>query len=252
MLNAESQAVVDQLVPLLRQFARSEYGIAVGGAHAKGTEDAESDLDLYVFARDVQPKAERARLATQWSPDIAGLVTWGNDTPFIQGGTDFYYRKQKVECWLRNSEHINRAIAECKEGVVRREFVTWTTTGFYNHCCLSDLKAMIPIEDPSGLLSRWQSEIAAYPPRLQQTIVRTHLSAARFWPSNFHYNSAIERQDVIYAVGIVQQVIHNLIQVLFALNKVYFPGGQETGRRARSSGALASTLRGADTGLDAP
>ena len=122
-MTAEVQSVLDQLIPLLRQFARSEYGLALGGAHAKGTDDEESDLDLYVFARDVHPNVHRTRLATQFDPGIEGLVSWGVDTPFVQGGTDFTFRKRKVECWLRNSEHIDRAIAECKEGVVRREFV---------------------------------------------------------------------------------------------------------------------------------
>ena len=48
-----------------------------------------------------------------------------------------------------------------------------------------------------------------------------------FWPDNFHYKSAVERGDAIYAMGIVQQVIHNLIQVIFALNQTYFPGDKK-------------------------
>ncbi len=227
MLNLASRSIVDQLIPLLRRFARSEYGIAVGGAHAKGTDDPQSDLDLYVFARDVLANAERSQATSRFSPDVEGLISWGEDDPFVQGGTDFYYRKQKIECWLRNSASIEDALSECRGGIVKREFVTWTTTGFYNHCCLSDLKAMIPVEDPSGLLARWQREIAVYPPRLREAIVRTHLSAARFWPHNYHYTSAVERQDVIYTVGIIQQVVHNLIQVLFAVNEVYFPGDKK-------------------------
>ncbi|HET7461087.1 MAG TPA: hypothetical protein VFJ82_07555, partial [Longimicrobium sp.] len=41
---------------------------------------------------------------------------------------------------------------------------------------------------------------------------------------NPHYLTAIERVDVIYVAGIVQLVVHALAQVLFALNRVYFPG----------------------------
>jgi hypothetical protein len=108
--------------------------------------------------------------------------------------------------------------------MVKREFATWTTTGFYNHCCLSDLTVMLPIEDPFGIIARWKSAVASYPPKLREAIVRHHLPAAGFWPDNFHYLSAIERQDVIYVTGIVQQVVHNLVQVIFALNETYFPG----------------------------
>ncbi|MHB9034786.1 MAG: DUF4037 domain-containing protein, partial [Anaerolineae bacterium] len=70
-------------------------------------------------------------------------------------------------------------------------------------------------------------EIAVYPPKMREAIIKAHLSAARFWPHNFHYASAVERQDVIYTSGIVAQVVHNLIQVLFAINQTYFPGDKK-------------------------
>jgi hypothetical protein len=37
MLDAKIQTIVDELMPLFRQFPQAEYEIAVGGAHAKGT-----------------------------------------------------------------------------------------------------------------------------------------------------------------------------------------------------------------------
>jgi hypothetical protein len=227
MLKPETRALVDELIPLLAQFCLEEYGIAVGGAHAKGTDDIESDLDLYVFTANAHRNNERSRLATEFSPDITELISWGPDDPFVQGGTDFYYKGTKVECWLRNRQIIDRAIADGREGIVTRELVTWTITGFYNHCALSDIKVMLPVVDPAGIIAAWQSEIAVYPPKLKSMIISTHLWAARFWPSNFHYASAVERQDVIYTSGIVQQVVHNLIQVLFAINQTYFPGDKK-------------------------
>ena len=86
---------------------------------------------------------------------------------------------------------------------------------------------MIPVDDPFGILSAWQQVIDEYPPKMQAAIIEKHLSGARFWPNNFHYSSAVERQDIIYTTGIVQQVVHNLIQVLFAVNKCYFPGDKK-------------------------
>jgi hypothetical protein len=227
MIPEPIQRIVSALLPLVRQFAQGDYAIALGGSYAKGTADDEADVDLYLFAHAVLPKQERTRIASAFSPGIEGIRSWGDDAPFTNVGTDFRFRGRNVECWLRNVEHIERSIAECRDGVVRREFVTWTTTGFYNHCCLSDLTVMVPLDDPFGIIARWKSQVATYPPKLRQAIVNQHLSAAEFWPENFHYLSAIERQDVIYATGIVQQVVHNLVQVLFALNEVYFPGDKK-------------------------
>jgi len=218
------QRVVSDLVPLVRRFARGEYAIALGGSYAKGTADDEADVDLYLFAHDVLPGEERTRVASAFSSEIESIVSWGEDAPFSNAGTDFRFRGENVECWLRDIGHIERSIAECREGVVKREFVTWTTTGFYNHCCLSDLTVMAALDDPFDVIARWKSAVAAYPPKLRKAIVGQHLAAAGFWPENFHYKSAIERRDVVYVTGIVQQVVHNLVQVVFALNEVYFPG----------------------------
>ncbi len=220
-------SIATALLDLVRSFARSEYGIALGGAHAKGSVDDESDVDLYLFATAVRPNEARARLVEAFSPEVERVVCWGADTPFAQAGSDFRFRGRQVEVWLRNADRISAAIAECQAGVVRRDLVTWTTTGFYNHCCLSDIRVMIPLADPAGLLARWKGQVATYPPALRRAIIDQHLPAARFWPHNFHYSSAVARADVIYATGIVQQVVHNLIQVLFAVNEAYFPGDKK-------------------------
>ena len=219
--------IVNELLSLFRQLPIGEYGIALGGAHAKGVDDAESDVDVYVFAHEVLPNDERARLAASVADASPPMSIWGQTAPFDQAGTDFYVRGIKIECWLRNADHIAATIAECREGVVRRDLVTWTTTGFYNHCALSDVYHMAPVEDPAGLLAHWKADVAVYPPKLREAIIACHLPAAHFWPRNFHYASAVERADIIYTTGIIQQVIHNLIQVVFALNGAYFPGDKK-------------------------
>ncbi len=221
---------INELVPLLRQLVRDEYGIALGGAHAKGVDDVESDIDLYVFTRRMLPNDERAKLCAQFNPDISEIVCWGDvrdDGAFEQTGSDFLYLGRKVECWSRDIDFIEGIIDECRRGIVRQELVTWTVMGFYNHCALSDIRNMVPVDDPSGLLLGWKTKASVYPPKLREAIISRHLNAARFWPDNFHYKSAVERCDVLYTTGIVHQVVHNLIQVLFAINETYFPGDKK-------------------------
>jgi hypothetical protein len=228
-MTTDLTSTADILLPLLRQFSRGEYGIALGGAHAKGVDDAESDIDLYVFARDILPADERRRLCEAFGVDGASLTVWGDDAEFVQAGTDFYFQGYKIECWFRNISYIDGIIAECRAGIVKHSLLTWTVMGFYNHCTLSDLHNMRPIDDPHGILARWQSEVRVYPPKLREAIISRYTRAAQFWPDNFHYKSAVERADAIYTAGIVQQVIHNLIQVVFALNRTYFSGDKKLG-----------------------
>lgn len=72
MLPPRIAAIVDELVPLVRQFARTDYGIGVGGAHAKAAHDAASDLDLYLFTEAVAGGDERTRRIKAFGTFVAG------------------------------------------------------------------------------------------------------------------------------------------------------------------------------------
>lgn len=216
--------LVQALLPLLRQFCPPEYGMALGGSYAKGIGDAQSDVDVYLFATNSLAGRRRAELVTEVVGEGARVTSWGTDEPFVQGGTDFWYQDHKIEVWLRNSRHVADTIAACKQGRIQREWVYWTVMGFFNYVLLADVQAMQIVEDPCGILAGWKREVLQYPDALRQAILARFSAEAGFWPENFHYRSAIERADVIYTSGIAHQVVHALIQVVFALNKKYFPG----------------------------
>lgn len=217
-------ALVREILPLLRGFVVGGYGIALGGSHAKGSSDALSDVDVYLFSDGVVPGARRAELVTGALGAAAGAVSWGRDDPFVEGGTDFACRGVRVECWLRSTERVERTVAACRRGEVRREYAVWTVMGLFDHVALADLRAMRIVEDPEGTLMRWKEEVAAYPEPLRDALLRRFMAEAGFWPDNFHYRTAVERADLLYTSGIVQQVLHALVQVVFALNREYFPG----------------------------
>lgn len=216
--------LIPDLLPVLRRCCRGSCGIALGGSHAKGAADALSDVDLYLFASAVLPARQRTALVRDALAHAVGVVSWGADDPFVQGGTDFEYAGQRIECWFRDVGHVESALRESLEGKVRREYVAWTVMGFFGHTVLADLHTMQIIEDPDGLLARWKAATAVYPEPLRDAIVGRFLGEALFWPGNPHYHAAVERGDGIYTSAIVQQVVHALIQVVFALNRAYFPG----------------------------
>lgn len=234
MANVDVHEAIEALQPLLRRFVRGDYGLALGGAHAKGKADAELDLDLFLFGPLIEPDAERSRLAAEFAPEIGDVFSVSGSVPFVQAETDFTYSGLQVECWIRDSRAVEQTIDECCAGIIRRDFVVWTIGAFYNHCLLADLSLMAPVDDPVGMLSGWKERTRRYPPELRAAIIKTHLNAARFWPHNFQYPGAIARLDAIYCAGSVQQVVHHLIQVVFAANEVYFAGDKK----------LAEALRG--------
>jgi len=216
--------LIPDLIPLVRRFAIGAYGIAAGGSHAKGIGDAQSDVDIYLFAEDVFPPGERSAWTEQLVGPAAQVTSWQRGDGFVEGGTDFWYQGQRIETWLRSVRGVDATLSACLSGQIRRDCVTWTVMGFYNYVILSDIHVMRILEDPAGILARWKGQVAEYPSALRQAIMRQYLQEAKFWPENFHYRSAVERADVIYTAGIVQQVLYALIQALFAFNAVYFPG----------------------------
>ena len=221
--------LVNEVIPLLRQFCVGEYGIAIGGSHAKGISDEQSDVDIYLFAKLILPCDQRSALIEHEIEKPGQVKSWGNDVEFVEGGTDFWYAGRKFECWLRNVQYVEKTLQMCEQGQVERTFVVWTVMGFYNYVVLSDIHGMQIVEDPYGFLGRWKAQIAKYPAALREAIVGRYLADAQFWPENFHYRSAVERGDILYTSGIVQLVVYALIQVVFALNRVYFPGEKKVG-----------------------
>lgn len=220
----DAELIARELLPLVRRFARGPCAVALGGSCAKGHPDAHSDVDIYLFADSVLPGAERDALVAEMVGAGAEPDSWGSDDLFEQGGTDFVYRGVPVECWLRRAQHVEAAVAEALRGEIRREYVGWTVMGFFNHVVLADVHSLRIVDDPGGVLARWKAGLAAYPEPLRRAIIRRFMGEAGFWPANVHYHTGIERVDVVYTAGIVQLVVHALIQVLFALNREYFPG----------------------------
>ncbi len=218
------EQAVRELLPLLRQFCIGPYAIALGGSHAKGISDLLSDLDVYLFASQVISGPRRTELVEETLREMPQAISWGTDEPFVETGTDFWYHGSRVEVWLRNSHHVEDTIAACRQGLIRRDDTIWTVMGFFSYTVLADVQAMQLVEDPYGMLSRWKVEVQQFPEALRSAIVRRFSREAAFWPRNLHYLSAVERGDIIYTSGVVQRVLHALIQVAFALSQQYFPG----------------------------
>lgn len=223
--------VVAELEPLVRGFCPGPCAIALGGSHAKGGGDGRSDVDIYLFADRVLGGARRTELVTAGLGAESEALSWGRDEPFEQGGTDFVHRGLRVECWLRSTRMVESILADCRAGRITREYVPWTVMGFFNYALLGDLESMRIVRDTEGTLARWKAEVDPYPERLRIAIVHRFLGEAAFWPGNPHYAAAVERGDALYAAGIVQQVVHALLQVVFAMNRRYFPGEKRLAER---------------------
>ena len=218
---------IETLVELLKETTEGKCAIALAGAHAKGTADASSDIDLYVFAERAKPRAQRLDLicgiadpgTTPWVDDF-DAAPWG-------GGMDFLYQGTPVEAVGRTLDRMDRVVGDCLEGKFEIIPATWTSNGYYTFIYLCELSFIKPVWDPDGVLAAYQEKASVYPEPLRRAVLETFLGRAGTWIDNFHYESAVRRGDILFTAPIVLHTIMDMVQVVFALNRVYFTGDKK-------------------------
>jgi hypothetical protein len=219
--------LVTVMLPLLHKLCDGRVSVAIGGSRAKGSADRWSDLDVYLFSMTVLSRLDREAVVSTMLPNVSNVTSWGCDDPFLEGGTDFTVDGVRVECWHRNEASVEEKVQASLNGEVRRQYSAWAVMGFFDHTVLADIRSMQIVADAQGTLDRWKKQVSNYPEALRQSLLHHFMREAAFWQNNPHYRSAIERVDLIYTTAIVQHTLQALIQVLFALNRAYFPGEKQ-------------------------
>lgn len=219
--------LVTPLLPLLHKLCDGRVSIAIGGSRAKGSADQWADLDIYLFSTTVRTRPDREALVSALLPNARNVTTWGCDDPFVEGGTDFLLDGIRVECWHRNEASVEAKLCAALNGEITRQYSAWAVMGFFDHTVLADIRTMHIVADAHETINRWKQAVRVYPEALRRSLLQRFMREAAFWPNNPHYLSAIERVDLIYTSAIVQHTLQALIQVLFALNREYFPGEKQ-------------------------
>jgi len=245
-MTPELSRLIDRLLPLAASFATGPAAIALAGAHAKGVADAQSDLDIYVFAEVWLDDATRRDLARQAIPEAEGLRCWAA-LPAL-AGTDFKVGTQEVEMSMHALGPLRQTVARALEGEVERHYETWTPNGYYSDCELADVANVVVLSDPAGLLSPLVDAVRVYPPKLKQRLIADGLRSAGFWIGNFHLETALSRADGFYLQSMMQQIVNDLVHAAFAINEVYFPGDK---KMSKQLGKLPRLPEGFQAGLDA-
>ncbi len=222
------QKKIDELVEVIRQTTEGKCAIALAGAHAKGTADASSDIDFFVYAEGAKPYEVRKKLICSmadegtwpWLDKTFDAAPWG-------GSMDFMYQGTPVEVTARTLAYTEKVVGDCLDGRFQIIPATWTSNGYYTFVYLCELSFVKPVYDPDGVLAALQEKARIYPEKLRQAVMDTFLGRAGTWIGNFHYESAIRRGDLLFCAPIVQHTVLDMVQVIFALNRRYFTGDKK-------------------------
>lgn len=202
-MSGDIQAVIDEFVPIFKQFAGGRYAVTLGGSHGKGSADRDSDLDFRLFAEEL------GSLPELWKAIEGPMAAWKAKGITVDG------------VWPRTVAEIEGTLAQWLDGRTDGDPLVWTVWGYH---LPADVYYQRVIEDPFGLIAGWKARLRTYPPRLKQGLLAKHLGSLRYWRQDYHYISKVKRKDAVFLASLTARLVHDLIQVLFAINETYYVG----------------------------
>jgi hypothetical protein len=203
------QEVIDDLMPIARKLAegRGKYAISVGGSQGKGLSDGHSDVDFRLFHEKDLPWIDTN--PDIWKDYFEAEARWKKKGINIDG------------IWSRKIAMIDASLNKILEGDPAPDDIIWTIWGYH---ILPDIHHQAILEDPYNIIADWKKRLSVYPPKLKKALLEKHLASVRYWRHDYHYQNKVKRGDMVFTAGLSSKLVHNLIQILFALNHTYYVG----------------------------
>jgi len=228
MIESEEAQIIKELIKVLKRMADGPCCIALAGAHAKGCADSKSDLDFYMIIKKPAPFLKRLHIIRKAADSISSIsMSKSFDEAPYGGSIDFLYKGIPIETTVHTFERLSQRVEECIDGKFEVIPQAWTSNGYYTFIYLSELAFVKPLWDPEGLLAKYQEKARHYPEKLRRAVIKHFWDRANTWLDNFHYDSAIQRGDILFTAPIVLHTVLDMTQVIFALNRVYFQGDKK-------------------------
>jgi hypothetical protein len=182
--------------------------IALTGSVSRGVADEDSDIEVVAWA-DAIPGADARRA---WLRAIGGS-DFAPEAHTSQDGTVWEWSRYRG-VWLETGwQAIGR-----HEAVLRAILASEVTD--HRVLITADATARaLPLRS-EGLLARWQAQLASYPERLQERLVR---AGARRWNYAISYWSLGRRGDRVGAAERLLADVHSILRIVFAVNRVWEP-----------------------------
>lgn len=215
-----------ELVSLLSQQLGAIPGVkavVLGGSHARGHAQPESDIDLGIFYSEAAPFSIQSirdlaeAVNDTAGPVVSGFYGWG---PWVNGGAWLTIGGQRVDFLYRSLEHLERVIAETEAGRYELDYTQQPPFGFFSATYLGEIAICVPLFDSEARLDVLKRRVAVYPEALRKSVVQDYLWAAEFGLAAFARKFAA-RADAYGTAACLTRTVNQLVLVLFALNRKY-------------------------------
>lgn len=200
--------LIATMTPLIADLAENGNGaVALAGSRGKGRSDEQSDYDFRVYADGYR------------GPDIRQTEQWQRFEAAMQEWEARGFRMDGV--WMRSYAGVRRDLNAWLIGEAVPKTFEWTIWGYHLPTDLANQQITF---DPEGVLAGWKQQLAVYPEALRVSVLQQYREVLQYWARDYHYESKIARRDLVFLVGLTGKLANAILQVVFALNRAYFPG----------------------------
>lgn len=204
---SSTDQLIAEMAPLIAALAEDGRGaVALAGSRGKGRSDAQSDYDFRVYAHGYRADI---RQSPAWQAFEAARIGFGERGLRMDG------------IWMRRYAGVDADLGEWLAGTAVPKDYEWTIWGYH---LPTDLASQEIVSDPEGRLAAWKAQLSTYPEALRASLLAKYLPLLRYWAADYHYQSKVQRRDLVFLAGLSAKLANAILQVLFALNRVYFPG----------------------------
>jgi len=197
--------LIENCLPMIRGLKKGRYAVTIGGSIGKGLSHSKSDVDFRLYADDF--------IDDMWGKGYEEakkyIAYWAERGIIIDG------------VWMRKIAEIDEPLNKWLAGDTEPEMLEWTVWGYY---LPTDIYNQKIIEDPFGIAEDWKKRMEPYPEALKSALINKHINRLKYWKNDYHYKNKADRKDIVFLASLSASLVHDMMQVLCALNGVYFPG----------------------------
>ncbi len=195
----------------------------LGGSWASGTQRADSDIDMGLYYNADYPlDIQQVRnIANEFNdlpdPVVTDLGGWGR---WVNGGAWLTIQEQRVDFLYRNIDFVSSIIDACNKGEIQSDYWQQPPYGFHSYMYCAETNICQILYDPGGIIEALKAKVAQYPQSLKEKIIKDFTWSAQFTLEVA--NKSVRQGDIYFVAGCLTRMASCLVQVLYALNEMYF------------------------------
>lgn len=205
--------------------------IVLGGSYATGAQRPDSDIDLGLYYREKKPFEIKSitKLANELNdtpdPLVSDFGGWGH---WVNGGAWLTIKGQRLDFIYRNLDFVEKVIDNCINGIIESDYYQEPPSGFHSYTYCAEILSNKALYDEENISQTLKDRLKTYPSKLKSKIINGFL-----WDTEFSLSRArkfASRNEVYLVTSSLTRIAHDLTQVLYALNEVYFLSEKKTYR----------------------